>query len=343
MQYLRTWYSRRNPWDRRLLQLVASLTAVAALLVFVPTPYYITAPGAAVDSSRMVNVEQGIAHPDRLYMLIVTSQPANLFWYLYAKLDRRAVLETPEEFLGIIEDYPQYVEWTRELMRDSQKIAQAVALQQIGYGRGVTPVSVGVTAVGPDSPARDLLAPGDLFVSVDGTPVASLAEMTDLLRQRPAGVVLPVRLLRDGLELSLDVPTMEHPDPERKGTAAFGINIAERLEYDMPIPISIRPGLITGPSAGLVFTLQIIDQLTPGGITGGLRVAATGTIEADGRVGRIGGVQQKVYAAETAGAHVMFVPQGDYAEASLVRTRMPVVPVDHVRDALEWLKANGGG
>lgn len=343
MQYLRTWYSRRNPWDRRLLQLVAALTTVAVLLGFVPTPYYITAPGAAVDSSRMVAVEQGTAHPDRLYMLIVTSQPANLFWYLYAKLDRRALLETPEEFLGIIEDYPQYVEWTRELMRDSQKIAQAVALQQIGFGKGVTPISVGVTSVRPDSPAHSLLAPGDLFVSVDGKAVTSLSEMTDLLRQKPAGVVLPVRFLREGVELSLDVPTMEHPAPERKGTAAFGITIAEQLEYDIPIPISIRAGLITGPSAGLVFTLQIIDQLTPGGITGGLRVAATGTIEPDGRVGPIGGVQQKVYAAETAGAHVMFVPQGNYAEASLVKTKMPVVPVDHVRDALLWLKAHNGG
>jgi len=125
----------------------------------------------------------------------------------------------------------------------------------------------------------------------------------------------------------------------------LGIFIKDYLVFDVPIPVQIRSGLITGPSAGLMFTLQIIDQLTPGGLTGDMVIAGTGTIEHDGSVGSIGGVRQKVFAAEVAGASVIFVPRENYPAAAAAATRIQVVPVDNVRDALNWLnqqKVKGG-
>ena len=126
-------------------------------------------------------------------------------------------------------------------------------------------------------------------------------------------------VLRGGEELTADAA---HPGVAggraAEGTAVFGITIQDELEFDDDaVPVEIRSGSIFGPSAGLMFTLQIIDQLTPGGLTD-LVVAGTGTIEPDGRVGRIGGVQQKVYTAEAAGADLMFVPRGNYEEAAAV-------------------------
>lgn len=335
---LRAWFGRRSPSIRRLILFGLVVLILSCLLWFVPTPYYITAPGAAVDTGRIVRVENGTAHPGSIYMLLVTTQPANLFWYLYAQLDSRAELETPERFLGGLEDYPQCVEYSRELMRDSQKTAMAVAMQQLGYGHGVTAAAVRVTHVRADSPVAGLLRADDLFLEVRGRPVRSTKDLTDQLLTIPAGEILSVLIRRAGAELRLELPTTESTLPERKGRAAFGILVADHLEYDIPIPVSIGAGAITGPSAGLSFTLQIIDQLVPGGITGGQRVAATGTIEPDGRVGRIGGVRQKVHAAAAAGAKVMFVPAEDYPEASQVRTYITVVPVAHVRDALDWLR-----
>jgi PDZ domain-containing protein len=339
---MRRWFSRRS-FGRRFFALLAAVGLVAALLWFTPTPYYVTAPGAAIDTSRLVAVPGGEVRRDHLYMLIVASQPANLFWYLYARLDPRAELETAESFLGGLENYEQYEEISRRMMRDSREIAKAVALQQLGYGRGVQAAGAEVTGLLQNSPARGYLQPGDVITAVADRPVSTADELRAALQAIPGGQTVTLRIERGGRTLTLSVPTVPHADPERAGSAALGVYIADALRFDVPLPVTVASGQITGPSAGLMFTLQIIDQLTPGGITGGLRVAGTGTIEPDGRVGAIGGVKQKVYTAEAAGADVIFVPQANYAAALAAATRIQVVPVTHVQEALAWLRTHRRG
>lgn len=336
----RDWYSRRTPWTRRLLLLLLSLTAFGLILWFTPTPWYITAPGAAVDTGGMVRVEGGEARQGRLFMLVVTTQPANLFWYLYAKLDSRADLETREQFLGTIEDYEKYQELTRQMMQDSKQTAMAIGLKQAGYGRGTIPVGADITDLATGSPNMGVFQKGDVVVAVNGKPVATADDLRAALQGVRPGEALPVMVKRAGKEIDLQASTTESTDPERKGQAIFGIFIKDSLLFDVPVDIHIRTGAITGPSAGLIFTLQIVDQLTPGGITGGRVVAATGTVEANGSVGAIGGVKQKVYAAEVAGADVMFVPRSNYADAASVVSRLTLVPVDRVEEAVAWLRAN---
>ena len=325
--------------------MILGLSMAGSTLWFTPTKHYITAPGAAVDTARMVSVDGGQARPGRLHMLIVTSQPANLFWYLYARLDPRAELETPEQFLGEVEDYEKYVELTRRMMAESQLTAKAVALHEAGYGRGARSEGVEITDLTTGSPSTGVLMPGDIILELQGRAVTKVADLRDVLARVPAGRVVTAKVRRGKQELNLVVPTSEHSDPQRKGTAALGIFIKDYLVFDVPIPVQIRSGLITGPSAGLMFTLQIIDQLTPGGLTGDMVIAGTGTIEHDGSVGSIGGVRQKVFAAEVAGASVIFVPRENYPAAAAAATRIQVVPVDNVRDALNWLnqqKVKGG-
>lgn len=335
MSLIRNWWSRRSLWNRRLiLSAVGFATLLTALLTW-PTPYYITAPGAAIDTSRLVQVEAGTARRGRLLMLVVTTQPANLFWYLYARLDDRAVLETEREFLGEIPDYEKYLELTRQMMADSQSTAKAVALELLGYGQGVRSLGVRVTDLTTGSPSTGHLQQGDLIIAASGHPVSRVSDLTSILRGTAPGTVVEVRIRRDDQALPVGIPTQEHPD--RPGTAALGIFLKDELSFDIPIPIKVRTGAITGPSAGLMFTLQIVDQLSPEPLAGGLVAAGTGTVEPDGSVGRIGGVQQKVFTAEAAGADLIFVPRGNYEAARAVATRVEVVPVDHVRDALEWL------
>lgn len=335
------WYSRRTLWTRRLLVFLLSLTALGLVLWYTPTPWYITAPGAAVDTGGMIQVAGGSARRGELFMLVVTTQPANLFWYLYAKLDPRADLETPQQFLGEIEDYDKYMELTRRMMNDSKQTAMAIGLKQAGYGRGTLAVGAEITDLATNSPNKEIFKPGDVITAIAGRPVSGANELRATMQQsvRP-GETVAVRVKRAGKEMELQARTMESTDPERKGQAIFGILIKDSLLFDVPVAIRIKTGAITGPSAGLMMTLQIVDQLTPGGITGGRVVAGTGTVEPDGTVGSIGGVRQKVHAAEAAGASVVFVPRPNYADAAPAATRILVVPVDKVEDALAWLKAN---
>ncbi|MFO7274222.1 MAG: S16 family serine protease [Bacillota bacterium] len=336
------WFRGLDAWVRRLFVLSSLIAVLGAILFCTPTPYYITAPGAAIDTSRLVTVANGDVHRGHLYLLVVNTQPANLFWYLYAQVDKRAVLLTKEQYLGRFESYAEYLDWNRQLMENSQRTARAVAFQLLGFGEGVRSVGARIVGVLADSPARGILHAGDVIVAVEGQPVTGTGSLRSLLAGIPGGTEVRVGLVRAGEELTLAVPTRASQEAGREGSAVFGITVQDELDFDDDaVPVEIRSGSIFGPSAGLMFTLQIIDQLTPGGLTD-LVVAGTGTIEPDGRVGPIGGVQQKVYTAEAAGVDLMFVPRSNYEEAAAVATRVQVVPVDHVRDALEWLRASGG-
>ncbi|WP_342589493.1 YlbL family protein [Symbiobacterium terraclitae] len=336
------WFRQLDAWVRRLFLLSGLVAIVGAVLVYTPTDYYVTAPGAAIDTSRLVVVENGSPHRGRLYMLVVNTQPANLFWYLYAKLDSRAVLETKQEYLGSFESYAEYLDWNQRLMEDSQRTARAVAFELLGYGEGVRSVGARVVGILSDSPVRGILQAGDVITAIGGEPVSGVAALRARLAGYPGGAEVEASVLRDGAQLTLVLPTRASEEAGREGTAVLGITVQEELEFDDDaVPVEIRSGSIFGPSAGLMFTLQIVDQLTPGGLTDRV-VAGTGTIEPDGRVGVIGGVQQKVYTAEAAGAELMFVPAGNYADAAAVATRIQVVPVEHVRDALGWLRSDPG-
>jgi Lon-like protease len=341
VQLLQKWYSRQSAWARRLLLLFLSLLTVSGALWFTPTAYYITAPGAAIDTSKLVSVQGGHARSDHLYMLIVATEPANLFWYLYAKVDHRADLETKEQFLGGVEDYDKYLELTRKMMADSQQTAKALALQYLGYGNGVIFQGAEISDLATGSPSAGVLQKGDVIVEVAGKPVQRLNDLLAITAGLAGGQPVNLRVRRGDQVLALTVLTGVHPDPSRKGSAYFGILPSDSLAFDVPIPVDIKTGDITGPSAGMMFTLQIIDQLSPQPLAGSIRVAGTGTIEPDGKVGAIGGVQQKVYTAEAAGAQVMFVPRANYEDARKVATRIQVVPVDQFRDALDWLNTHG--
>jgi Lon-like protease len=111
---------------------------------------------------------------------------------------------------------------------------------------------------------------------------------------------------------------------------------------NFPFPLVISSGEIGGPSAGLLWALGVSDVITPGDLTGGRLIAGTGALEPDGTVDPIGGVREKVIAAEHAGAKVFFVPVGDYPDAKGAANGLTLVPVKTYQEALDWLLAHGG-
>jgi PDZ domain-containing protein len=106
---------------------------------------------------------------------------------------------------------------------------------------------------------------------------------------------------------------------------------------NFPFPVTIDSGGIGGPSAGLMWTLGLTDVLTPGDLTGGRTIAGTGTIDLEGKVGPIGGIEEKVAAAERAGAVLFFAPMDNAAAAMRVAGDMVIVPVQTYQQALDYL------
>ena len=171
--------------------------------------------------------------------------------------------------------------------------------------------------------------------------------MTDqvgqIVRAQPVGTTFTVAVKRDGEERTVQVTSAAAPSGQISGKPYFGISAeTEGSRAKLPFRIGIDPGDVSGPSGGLAFTLTIIDDLTPGDLTGGRKVAVTGEIDTEGHVGEVGGVAQKAVAARAAGAKVMLVPVREVREARSRAGSMKVIGVRTLDEALAALARNGG-
>jgi PDZ domain-containing protein len=187
-------------------------------------------------------------------------------------------------------------------MVGSQDTAIAVALQELGYRLPLLTEVLGVTQ---GAPADGKLKPRDVLLEVNGVTIKDVNQVSDAVQKSPPGKDATFVVRRDGKTRTITVMTEESPD--EKGKSVVGVEIG--TGYDFPFDVKVRiDQAIGGPSAGLIFATAVYDTLTPGALTGGHDVAGTGTIDAAGKVGPIGGIQQKIVAAADAGAEVFLVP-----------------------------------
>jgi PDZ domain-containing protein len=178
-----------------------------------------------------------------------------------------------------------------------------------------------------------VLRVGDQITSVDGQQVPTAGKLTELIRARPAGTAFRIGYLRGGAPATATVTSRADG-----GTPRIGVEIEQKQPH--PFQLKIDLDRIGGPSAGLMFTLGIIDKVEPDDLTGGDVIAGTGTIDDEGNVGPIGGVPQKLVAAKRDGAQIFLTPAGNCAEA--VQNAVPGLPMARVAtldDALAALKA----
>ena len=184
-------------------------------------------------------------------------------------------------------------------MVDSQQEATAVALEAAGY-----PVTqqVSVGAVSPNAPSGDAFHVGDVLVSIGGTPVTDSDAARAAIQKVTPGDSVAVVVKRDGKNLTISAKTGKAED----GRTVLGIIL--KIDFTFPFKVTIDPGQVGGPSAGLMFSLGIYDKLTPQPLTGGHNIAGTGTIDSEGTVGPIGGIRQKVVGARDQGATVFLAP-----------------------------------
>jgi PDZ domain-containing protein len=195
-------------------------------------------------------------------------------------------------------------------------------------------------------PSAEQLDDGDTIIAVDGTDVPTLDELITVLGRHQPGDTVSVTVDRPDVgEVDAEVELIASPeDPER---AALGIVAFDTRSVRLPFEIAFDTGEIGGPSAGLAFTLTLLDELTEGDLLGGVDVAVTGTMQLDGTVGPIGGLPQKVSAVRQAGIDHFLVPAGQ-SDADMARAReiagddVELIAVADIDEALAALHRLGG-
>jgi PDZ domain-containing protein len=224
-------------------------------------------------------------------------------------------------------------------MSESQVNAVYAALTELGYHS--TGEDVFVDSVSSDSPAAAVVKADDVITSIDGTAITKAQQVVDLVQAVAPGKSVTMVVERDGKRMTLQIPTRKGAD----GKAQVGVSIGQRPTFNgINVTIGIDPDVIGGPSAGTALALGIIDKLTPGGLTGGRTIAGTGTVDRHGKVGPIGGIQQKIAAAVDAGATVFFAPASECSDAKAAAPdTLMLVSVQTLQGAVAALKAIKAG
>jgi PDZ domain-containing protein len=216
---------------------------------------------------------------------------------------------------------------------NSQSAASTAADVALGY-----PLTVTVKEVTKGQPADGRLRIGDVITTVDGAAVDSADRLVQLIRSKPVGSTLTIGFTRAGKPGTVTIVT----SADDQGQPRAGISAA--ATPTAPFRFSVPIENIGGPSAGLMLTLGMIDKIKPEDLTGGRIIAGTGTIDALGNVGPIGGIAQKLVAAKDAGAQYFLTPDANCAEAvGANRGGLPLVRVANLSQALNALSAIRAG
>lgn len=319
---------------------VLCLSVVAG--VFIRLPYTILSPGDATVVADIIEISgaKTFRHADALSFLTVkvTASRPSIFGLAKAWFDGDSEILKEEEVFGP-SNRQDSARVNVQMMEDSELIAQKVALERVGYTVKISGSGVVVANVAKGLASEGVLEIGDAITAIDGDRVDTVQSLASIMARQKPGDSLSLAFERQGTSRTAEILAGRG----EQGQALLGIEIRTRdPKVDMPVDIDIDVGAVSGPSAGLAFALTIVDFLTPGDITGGQSVAVTGTIEQDGHVGEIGGVEQKAIAARRAGTKIMIVPK---AEAELARKsagNMVVVGVNTLDDALRALEKRGG-
>lgn len=325
------------------LLVLTGILGLTFLSFFVPVAdYVLIRPGSADDLRPLVAVEGGDQDDQGKFFLVTVSQqktrllPLALYGYLHPHIDVQPLANVIPPGMG----EQEYRELLMQWMTESKLTAQVIALRRAGYPVEIISEGVAVEGFLEESPSRGILQKGDIIVAVDGKEVLLANELISAVQSRSVGETVGLTVLRDDEQLETEVTTVPHPDsPE---LPALGVYIRTlRWEPVLPLEIDFQTGEIAGPSAGMMFVLEILNQLLTQDLTGGRLIAGTGTIDINETVGPIGGVYQKVIAAEQAGAEFFIVPEENYAEAQKAVRDIELVPVRTLQDTLDFLDSLG--
>jgi len=330
---------------RIIISLIISII-VALSGSFIKLPYYITKPGLVNDLSNMIHVENGYKEEGSFSLTTVRFGRATLFTYLWAKMQNDYEIMPIQHVRQEDESDEEYIKRQIHIMEASQKAAITIAYKEAGKKITIQNNGVTVLEVMKEVPAREKLKVGDRIVEADGMKIKTSEQFTDYLKGKKKGDHISLKINRDGKIIETSVELVQIPGYPNKTGLGVGVVTDKKLTTSPGITINTKD--IGGPSAGLMMALEIYDQLTKTDLTKGLEIAGTGTINEKGEIGPIGGISQKVIAADRAGIDIFFAPNengkrgSDYEEALKTRdsihSDMKIIPVDTFDDAVHYLE-----
>ncbi len=344
----------RSRMPRGMVAGIWALTvALVVLLVitFLPTSYVIQRPGPVYNTLGTTESTQGTQVPlisvdgaetfptagalDLLTVQVVGNRERTPSWFELATAwfdPSRAVLPIDKVFPDG-ETTEERQEQSAAMMVDSQKEATAAALTELGYD---VEAMLTVFAFTDDSASAGVLEEGDVILAADGQTVMDAGGLREIVNEAE-GEPVELTIIRDGEEQSVSITPKQS---EVDGETLWLLGITLTNDFEFPIDVTIQLNNVGGPSAGMMFALGIIDTLTPGELNGGETVAGTGTIAADGVVGAIGGIRQKMWGAVGAGAEWFLAPEANCDEVvGYVPDGLRVFSVADLDDALDVLEA----
>lgn len=351
MQRLRR-ISKRQWW-----QVLWTAVAVLAIVAFfmLPLPRYIEGPGEADDLKTFVKMP---GHPDqhsgKFMITSVALAQARPVSYLYAKLNPYYSIEKPEAVTGgesnatytKVQDFYMQSAINESIYTAYRAAKQPVTRRYLG---------IYVLSVDSQSPFKKWLKVGDTVTKVNGHHFNTMVGYQSYIQKQPVGARATITYQHNGRTKTATAKLMRLPTKK----AGIGITLTDNVKVQPKTKVTVDPGNIGGPSGGLMFSLQIYTQLTGQNLRRGRKIAGTGTVDGNGNVGEIGGIDKKIIAAKRAGATVFFAPyvkptklllkyeehhQTNYQLAKATAKRyapdMKVVPVKTFNDAVQYLKTH---
>ncbi len=339
--------------QRTVVVLIAGFSSVllAALMLLLPVPYVILKPGPVLNTLGKPNGKPLITvtgHPTyaaggRLDLTTVSElggagRPVGLLTAMQAWISQSDAVLPRDAVIPKGQTVKQADEENRLQMASSQENATAAALATLGIQ---VPTRLVIAGIDPAAPSVATLEPNDVIKGIAGAPIRDLKGLSDALQKVRPGDKVTVTVLRGHQTMTVDTGTSLGDS----GQTILAVYIAPRFTFPFRVKIQIED--IGGPSAGTMFALGIIDLLTPGDLTGGKHIAGTGTMDATGTVGPIGGIQQKLVGARKAGAVFFLAPVDNCNE---VRGHVPqgltvvrISTLDTAETAVKAIAAGRGG
>ncbi len=334
--------SHRRRWALRIFTPTAALVLGGVLLlcviglefsssndyIFLPDPAHPVAPLVSVAGAKRQTGPGGI------YFVDVIVRKATLLEKIFGGLHSGSTLVPANEIVppGISSAQNEQVDLSE--MKTSQQVAAAVALRALGKKVTTSANGAVVSAIEPGFPAASKLQLTDLIVGIDGTHVSGPEDVTKVMSGRPIGTTFRFAVKRNGRTTIVPITTVAAEKGSKRGIV--GVILAPDERIHLPVRVSIDAHGVSGPSAGLAFALDVMQKLGRN-VDRGHKVAATGEIALDGRVGPIGGIKQKTIGAREAGVDVFLVPKANAATARKYAHGLRIIPVQNFQQALHAL------
>lgn len=343
--------NNKAPIKKILLAL--GMLLILAFTLF-PIPYYVEVPGETMDLKEIITVNN--KHDDKKGSFSLTSvglRRATPLLALKAKLTPFEEIISEDSLKGGTTD-EEYEQIQKYYMVSSQNNAIQEALKLAGKPYEMKFEGVYVLGVDEHSNFKKSISMGDTVTKVDGHAFDSSEEFVDYVKSQKVGQDMTVSFVHDGETKETTEKLIRLKTDQKPG---IGIVLTDDSKIESPVDVKIDTGKIGGPSAGLMFTLEIYEQISGKDLRKGKDVAGTGTIDSEGNVGRIGGIDKKVASASKSGVEIFFAPDDEIdkemrkaepgiksnyeeavAAAKKLDTKMKIVPVKNVQDALDYLE-----